>query len=558
MRYFFSLLVLVCVMLTAEEQTTPLQLNVMSKIAPSNKMRAATLSKILVTPANFPKSISPTKYDRIKLIALHLSPREKQRLETLLTKKYLFHPLIQSTIEEMRRDIISFYQSVYRPFILVRVPSQDFSKGSLHLEIIESKIGSLSVTGEKYFPRRRYTAPINLKEGQRIETNTLNKDLAWINRNPFQSAEIYFTPGSSFGTTDIEIKVNEKTPMKVFVGGENTGFPETQQARWTAGILLGNLFNLAQILSYQYTASYNFKDYMSHVIHYTMPFPWRHLFKFTAGLSEAKVPEHNHADYDSKGKSYQLSGRYIIPLAPAELTVLDIILGIDFKRTNSNVFYSGEEATADDANIFQFMIGYHGSYKRPSHVGDFFIEVFVSPGALLPDMTGAYYNSLRPKARSNYVYVRGGIDMLFPLTNGMSLATSYKGQLAPKRLLPSEQFGLGGHYSVRGYLERVVNADNAFLMNLEGRLPEFSIFRRNSKKNKDLWQLHFFSDFGLGGSQLKSFDQTSVSFLWGIGPGVFMHVGDNIQLKVDWGCQLVKSPHDNNRMRVTYTASLSF
>lgn len=48
----------------------------------------------------------------------------------------------------------------------------------------------------------------------------------------------------------------------------------------------------------------------------------------------------------------------------------------------------------------------------------------------------------------------------------MAFEARFRGQLASTNLLPSEQMGLGGYNSVRGYLERQVNVDNGLIVNL--------------------------------------------------------------------------------------------
>jgi hemolysin activation/secretion protein len=60
-------------------------------------------------------------------------------------------------------------------------------------------------------------------------------------------------------------------------------------------------------------------------------------------------------------------------------------------------------------------------------------------------------------------------------------------------LLPVEQVGIGGRYSVRGYRENLLVRDQAFIASLESRVPLIQ-----NKRWADYLQLCLFGDYGRG------------------------------------------------------------
>ena len=163
-------------------------------------------------------------------------------------------------------------------------------------------------------------------------------------------------------------------------------------------------------------------------------------------------------------------------------------------------------------------------------------------------MSAAAFDLLRPGAEPRYFYARGALKQLYRLPKQWMLSLEWAFQLSTQKLLASEQFGLGGYSTVRGYQERAVNTDNAFLFRFEPRFPPIFF------PDKKMGSLVFFcySDFGIGVDQLKlAPDYRTSQALWGIGPGFRYIYKNNISLRFDWGYQLTNiqnNPAGHNRI----------
>lgn len=61
-------------------------------------------------------------------------------------------------------------------------------------------------------------------------------------------------------------------------------------------------------------------------------------------------------------------------------------------------------------------------------------------------------------------------------------AVRSQGQIASRNLLSSEQLGLGGLYTVRGYDERILNTDNGLFLSGELALSSIQVLHKNGEQ----------------------------------------------------------------------------
>ena len=101
----------------------------------------------------------------------------------------------------------------------------------------------------------------------------------------------------------------------------------------------------------------------------------------------------------------------------------------------------------------------------------FEIEGFCSPGKWIPDQTNDDYQTIRPFAKVRYGYFRSTYSLIWRFYKAWAIHNNLRGQISSTNLLPSEQYGLGGYNTVRGYPEREYNSDDAFIYNIEMRTP---------------------------------------------------------------------------------------
>jgi len=451
------------------------------------------------------------------------------------------------------------------PIVLIQVPSQDISKGILQLVITVAKVGKISATGAKYFSDEKIANYIQLQPGEEINSKVINRDLFWINRNPFRNVNIIYSPGEEMGTTDIELLINDRYPLRVYTGIDNTGNKVTDRNRLFAGFNCGKLFGTDQQLSYQFTTSDNFKDFRSHTVYYDAPLPWRHYFVLFGGYSHVEgtfySPSVSGTSFTNKGSSWQASFRYDIPLYPNNAFLHEFTFGFDFKRTNNNLELGGIPIVGKHVNLTQLMAGYNLGYENTPITTSFEVEGFYSPGRWISDQTNAAYQTIRAFAKSKYVYLRSSYTLVWRFFKKWAFYNYLRGQVATENLLPSEEFGVGGYNTVRGYPERVLNGDNAFIYNFEIRTPSVGIIdsiRSKSAKWNDQFQLLAFFDFGWVNKHKKTaFEKKSYHAL-SVGPGVRYNIVPYLTTRLDYGYQLKRLDLIGSRHRLHFSVVLGY
>ena len=125
-------------------------------------------------------------------------------------------------------------------------------------------------------------------------------------------------------------------------------------------------------------------------------------------------------------------------------------------------------------------------------------------------------------------------DTVFLLRGGIQLATT--------SLLPSEQFGLGGLETLRGYRQDLLLTDNSAFATAEIRLPLFRI-----RATESVFQLAPFFDVGTawnnGG---ESREVAGSNTLASIGLGLRLSLFDSFTARFDWGIPLVAVDTEEN------------
>ncbi len=478
-------------------------------------------------------------------------PGESEELTERLEPIFLNKPFTQEMLLSLKRETILFYRNNKRPMVTVVVPEQDITSGVVQLVVVEGKLGKVHARGNKYFKSSRLESYVRLKENEPIDTDILTDDITWMNRNPFRRTDIVFTPGEQEGETDIELWTNDRRPIRLFAGVDNTGLKQTGEERYFVGFTHGNLFNSDQIFTYQYTTSAHFHRFQGHTVHYTANLPWRHIFEVYGGYTSS-VAHFDAINMKSTGWAVQGSFRYNIPLLPIYQHFLhQLSFGADFKRLKNSLEFTGAPNDTENpntgslANLTQAMGNYQFLYETSNQKTTFEADVFWSPGPWLGDMSEKDYQNLRAFSTPKYVYGKLALGHLRKLPRNFSLSLLLREQISNRNLLPSEEFGIGGYNTVRGYDERILNGDNAFVANIEIRTPPHRLFK--FKNLNDSFQFLLFCDYGFKRAHraLKG-DLDARNHATGVGPGIRYNIDPYLSVRVDWGVKLHKVPGDQS------------
>jgi len=486
-------------------------------------------------------------------------PGSFPELQDRIAKQYLNKPLTLRKVKEIKRIIQNFYADQGYPFTVVTIPKQCISSRVLQLVLTEAKLGRIVMEGNDYAEHLNQVKNyIGYEPGERISATGIQRSIDFINRNPYRKVNALYAPGKESGTTDLIVPVEERKPWRIYAGADNTGLVRIRRQRLFTGLGINNFMGFDNNINFQYTTAYEPHTFQSYTGQFMIFLPWKHMMNFYGGYSRI----HSELPFPgstNRGTFSQASGRYTIPANITPRVPLEFTFGFDFKRTNTSLLFT-EAAfpnSTSAANLSQFVFdlrsGYNGDYSRLEVVA----ELYYSPRELLPDETVAQYDALRPGASPSYVYGKGAIRYTQWLPLDFEMIIWLRGQLSNQPLLPSEQYGLGGHDTVRGYDEYQLSMDNAANVNFEIRTPGIAIISQIRKwKKKDALQFLVFADYGVGRNKNLFPGQNSPSTLVGVGPGVRYTLDPTIAIRFDWGWKGIQTPPHSGQ-DIPYTGGKS-
>jgi len=453
-------------------------------------------------------------------------------------------PITLRQLNEISRDIILQYRKCKQPIVDVVIPEQRITTGTVHIVVIESRIGQVKVEQGCHFDREETSRWIACtRPGNRIYEPNIENDLFWLNQNPFRRVTVDFEKGSAPGTTDVIYKVRDQRPLRGYTGIDDSGVQTLNYGRFFAGAQYGNVFGRGGTLGYQYTTDEEFRLLHAHSLSFAQPINRDYSFQ-TFGSYATVVPMLDFG-LSQTGESWQVSSilnRHLVRNATHQR---NLSFGYDFKSTNNSLEFSQTTISESNADLFQLRFGFDDLVRSDIDQFRLFrIETFVGPGG---GMTGANsadaFNTIRPGTSPDYVYGRISLEQHDLIGENWLLATRLNGQASSERLLFSETLGLGGFDTIRGYDQRAYNADHGWIANFEFG-PK--TYRWGCQHNPHSLRAFTFTDVGNGYIANPTAGEDAFVFALSTGIGMRYQLSDRIIARIDYGTAL-KENNDLNR-----------
>lgn len=474
-----------------------------------------------------------------------------------LAAPYLGQRLTLGALQGLVDKIVVFCREHDRPVVDVMVPEQDVTAGTVQIVVLEGRLGTVSTVGNRWFKSDFLIGQIRLKPGEPVSAKTLNEDLAWLNRNPFRHVDAVFVQGSRPGTTDIQLQVRERYPLRVYGSYQNSGNAIIGKDIYSVGANWGNVFDTDQQAGYQYDRSGKADTLEAHHLNYSLPLPWRHVVSLSA--SHVTTESNLFNAFGLGGRSTRVGARYGMPLpSPRASVEHGVQLGVDYKRSNNNLEFFGTQIFDDSTDIVQLVAQYDGAAQDGYGVNSWYGKLVMSPGGLTGDNSDETFAATRAGATARYNYLQLGYARQTRLPKDYSWSLKADAQFADSRLLASEQFGVGGQSSVRGFEEREANGDSGVLLSNELRTPSLRLPSGGWFAERSELQLLAFLDVGLAATHDARNGEADRRELAGTGVGLRYRLGNNATVQADYGWQLAGEdidPADDTRLHMNILLS---
>jgi hemolysin activation/secretion protein len=464
---------------------------------------------------------------------------------------FVSRPLGRQDLSRLIRALVLACRKSDRPVVDIYAPPQDVSTGVVQLVVRVARLGQVQVEGNRWFATDLIRSGVRTRPGQEITGQSLFEDVELLNQNPFRQVDLVYARGDGPGLTNVILRVGDQRPYRAYAGYDDSGNESTGLGRVFAGVNLGNLWGADQQFSYQYSRSTDFDRMQAHSASITVPVAWRDTFEVFGDWAEAKAQ--SGGILDLVGISWQLGARYTVPLPLLGTSYSESLnFGADYKWSNNNLAFGGTQVFTSPVDIVQGVLGYNATLADAMGSTQLAATGFYGPGGLGGQDHDRTFEVQRAGARAQFGYVQVGITRVQKLPRNFTTVLAILGQASSDRLLPSDQFGLGGEDSVRGYDERIINGDEGMSAQWEIRTPSWHVLGRIPDESQAL----VFVDAGRDW-QRNPLPGDVDTTLASAGPGLRLSVGANGTVKADYGWQLERLPGTRHG-RLHLSATLSF
>ncbi|WP_198011357.1 ShlB/FhaC/HecB family hemolysin secretion/activation protein [Synechococcus sp. PCC 7335] len=422
------------------------------------------------------------------------------------------------------------------------IPPQTLEEGVVTIQVLEGAIEEIEVVGTNRLRPNYIRGRIGLVARPPINTNRLLAGLQRLQIDPLiEAVSADLQAGVRPGTSILRVEITEADAFDVVASVDNRRSPNIGSVSRRINLQAGNVSGLGDrfFLGYANTNGSNGVD-----ASYSIPLSPRNTrLILEAGYGDSRVIEDTFEVLDISSDAFYYEVGVTHPLI--ESPTRELTLGLAFSHTENQIrsglgdfgqelVLGADEDGRSKVSALRFSQGWTQRNQRQ-------VLAARSQFNLGLDILNATNNDETGIPDSQFFSWRGqgqwvrllGENALFFLRGDLQLATD--------RLFSSEQFGLGGQQTVRGYRQNALLRDNGALVSAEARLPIIR-FSRDS-----IVQVAPFLDVGTAWNNFD--DSADTNVLAGTGVGLVWEQNENLSARLDWGIPLVDLESTSNSLQ---------
>lgn len=453
-------------------------------------------------------------------------------------------------VEKARETLEKVYHDTGYPAVLVNIPEQTTKGGKIRLQVIESKIGSVRVTGNRWFTKASILRDLpSLAPGSVLYVPDVQKDLATVNRGEDLRVSPVLSPGKEMGTTDVELKVEDRLPFHGNIEINNGKTPNTSDLRLSTSLHYDNLWQRGHSLAIQFqTTPQDTGEVRLYALSYVFPAPWAREHQIALyGLRSDTNTNVIGQGLSITGKGEIVGARYVMPLSPYRTYAHNFTAGLDFRDFEQVSGFAPGEGLSTPVKYLPFSFSYNASLPDVWGSTAFSAGLNAVFRGLVTSESNFSLN--RDEARGNYIYATGGVERTFKLPWGMGAFLKVDGQISDQPLIPNEQYTAGGMTNVRGYEQAAAMGDNALHLTAEVLGPDLGPRLLNDRLRLIPYAFYDFARLTL----VRALPGQTESFrLQGTGLGLRGAYGKNWYYEVDYAWPLTVTSETSTSRQYWY------
>ncbi|NER35837.1 MAG: ShlB/FhaC/HecB family hemolysin secretion/activation protein [Oscillatoria sp. SIO1A7] len=410
------------------------------------------------------------------------------------------------------------------------IPAQTLTDGTVTVQIIEGGIEDLKVTGTRRLRNNYVRSRLDLAARAPLNQNKIVEALQLLVLDPrIENISADLSAGSRPELSLLEVTVAEANPFTAELFVDNGRAPSVGSFRRGIRLNHANLLGFGDTLSASYT---NTEGSNALDLNYSIPVNARNgTISIGGGFTDTEViePPFDRVDITGDSRYLEFGLRQPIVQSPTK----ELVLGLTFARQESQTSLLGEDfplspGADEDGETKVSAIRFFQEWTGRNRSQVFAARSQFSLGIGAFDAT---VNSEPPDGR--FFSWRGQAQLVRRLPADSLLVVRSDVQLAPRAIVPLEQFGLGGLGSIRGYRQDVLLTDNGAFASAEWRVPVLKV-----EKIEGVLQVAPFVDAGVAWNSSERPDPDPNTAI-GIGLGLQWQMADKLRARIDWGFPLI-------------------
>jgi hemolysin activation/secretion protein len=390
-------------------------------------------------------------------------------------KKRIIAPFIgkcmqAETLANIIKAVNDYYQSKNYITTQVKVPKQNLQSGIFELQIIEGKIEKISFGKDRLIEKMQKFTAFGNAEGDVLKIDEINQGIYQINRLQSNQAVIKIEPGSEIGHSIIQIDNNKKFPAKFTIGKDNLGNKFTGVERTNFSANFDNLLFLNDNFNLNYSANLHdesqIKDIKSFSSSFSIPFKYS-TFSYDFSRSEFKGQNVGQST-SSTLTGFSQSNKFTLDHVLLNQVNLRLSTNTSLTDKSSASYLNGDKIIISERRLSILNVGFAAS-SYINKTTSIYINPSYSKGLKIMNAKKdlSDISNITPKAQFDVFKLYANFSKKFTLPKINAPATfvsEFSGQYAKQTLFGSEQFSVGGYYSVRGFREIYINGDSGYYL----------------------------------------------------------------------------------------------
>ncbi|MCW1922819.1 BamA/TamA family outer membrane protein [Luteolibacter arcticus] len=436
-------------------------------------------------------------------------------------------PLDAGELASLADEILIHYDREGFPVVALEAPEQDLSHGVLRLTLEIGRFGEVGVSRPKYGDPAVLAKGLRLQSVELVRRADIDEQMAWYGRTAFRRPRLFVSPGLAPATADLLIAFEESRPWRANLGYENSGPDLLGRDRFLLGV--AGWTPGEHLLAWQTVIGAPASSLLANALRWEIPFHTSHqVLQLDAAYAEvASRYASSGIPVESEGSSWSLAAQQRIPLPAWGGWHQRIAAGFELKGTDQFLLFGGGSLSPGEVVFFHGKLSHELSRHWEDGSATFESSVFASPGGVGGNNDDAAFQAYDPEAGSNYLIGRLSGDGWWSPGGDWQVHLRGTAQIADTRLLPAEQFAVGGYQTIRGVAEREYSADSGWQASLELQSPLVS-----AGKGCAFRVLGFFDHAAL---DMRGGPSSSLS---SSGVGLRMRLAESIDVRFDHGWRL--------------------